>query len=393
MARELISAINKYYASKGSGTCIPRYNAYSMSDVYSALNDIGQNVFKNIGRTFGRPLWFRGQDKEEYKLVPSLFRDRENQQNAKGSYSMLSLAEEYRHQNFSARVNHLTQSHPKSRVEWQEVLQHHFGKTRFMDWSESVETAMNFALESFIDTKDTEDNCRKRSTVTPGIWVVNPYRLNEHVYDFFAESSNEAYIEKALRNIMPNSGDRKTIASDISKELMGNKAIYFNFGAEGVLDIAINGLVSVCILDEHYHYNAEHMKQLLECHEFNPFFYLIVRYYADALPVEADIGNRLLPPIASIQPYHSERIRAQRGTFTIFPNYCRTDASKQFARTEMDVVAIEYQSSIRDCFCYIRLCDPVRIANELIYAGERRPELYPDMQTYADYLETKSFFV
>lgn len=86
---------------------------------------------------------------ETYRLVPSLFRDRENKQNKNESYSTLSLAEEYRHQNFSARVSYLAQSNLRSRVEWQEVLQHHFGKTRFMDWSESVETAVNFAIEPF----------------------------------------------------------------------------------------------------------------------------------------------------------------------------------------------------------------------------------------------------
>lgn len=393
MAKKLVSAINKYCASLASGMCISKYNAYSMSDVYDSLNDIGKNVFKNVGDEIGRPLWFRGQSMEKYRLVPSLFRNRENRQNESNSYSMLSLAEEYRHQNFSARVNHLVQTNIRSRVEWQEVLQHHFGKTRFMDWSESIETAVNFALEPFIDTKDTEDNRMQRAVSTPGIWIVNPYKLNEHVYDFFASPEHKTYIERALQNVVASNTKRKTLASNIQKELKENKDIYFNFGGNKTLDIAIRGLVSVCILDEHYHYHAENMEQMLVHHEFNPFFYLLVRYYADALPVEADVNKEMIPPIASIQPYHSERIRAQRGTFTIFPNYCRTEAAKQFAGTDMDVIAIESQRDISDCFCNIRLCDPVRIARELIYAGERRPEMYPDMQAYADYLETKELFV
>lgn len=246
MARKLISAINTYYASMAPGACIPKYNAYSMADVYNSLNDIGQNVFCMTGNEIGRPIWFRGQSMETYRLVPSLFRDRENKQNKNESYSTLSLAEEYRQQNFSARVSYLAQSNLRSRVEWQEVLQHHFGKTRFMDWSESVETAVNFALEPFIDTKDTEDNRKKRAMISPGIWVVNPYRLNEHVYDFFADQENRAYIEKTLKNVIADSK--------------------------------------------------------------------------------------------------------------------------------------------------IRQCDPARIARELIYAGARRPEMYPDMQAYADYLETKEIF-
>lgn len=389
---KMYNAIKNFYATKDSGKCIHTYNAYSMSDVYEILNDIGQNVFQKKGDAAGRPFWFRGQENEDFILLPSLYRERDNKPNEAERYSTFSLAEEYRHQNFAARVSHLTHSGPKSKVEWQEVLQHHFGKTRFMDWSESVETAVNFALEPFIDTKNSMDNEIKRSVITPGIWVVDPHKLNEHVYDFFAKG-DQKYIERALENLFPEEDIRKEIGEEIKKELADHKDIYFNFDNSKIVDVAINGLVCVCVLDEHYHYNAEHLGNLIKSKEFNPFFYLIVRYYADALPVEADLHKELIPPLASVQPYHSERIRAQRGAFTIFPNYHRTDGAKQFAGTKMDIIALESQKKINDCFCNIRLCDPVRIARELIYAGERWPEIYPDIQVYADYMETKKFFV
>lgn len=391
MAENIIRRLKKYYKANASMSGIHVYNAYTMSDVYNILDDIGQNIFGIKKDTIGRPLWFRGQESEAYMLLPSLYRNRENKKNSKRSYSTLSLAEEYRHQNFSARVNHLIKTNPKNRVEWQELLQHHFGKTRFMDWSESLEKALNFALEPFIDTKDTWDNRNRRATNTPGIWVLNPYGLNEHIYDFFADAKNSEYVVDALKNLFPKS-DLVTKGQEIQSELGAMKDVYFNFG-DKKLDIAVNGIVSVCILDEYYHYNAENMVHMLERNEFNPFFYLIVRYYADALPVNAEINTELLPPIASVQPYHSERIRAQRGTFTIFPNYCRSEAAAQLAGTNMDVISIESQKKIADCFCNIRLCDPVRIAKELIYAGERRPEVYPDVQIYADYLETERFFL
>lgn len=394
MAVQMINALKKYYQPKGSNTaCIYTYNAYSMSDVYKILGDIGQNVFKKTGDSVGRPFWFRGQEEEQYMLLPSLYRERENKVNKQSSYSTFSLAEEYRHQNFSARVSHLTHSAPKSRVEWQEVLQHHFGKTRFMDWSESLETAVNFALEPFIDTKDTLNNEIKRAKITPGIWIVDPYALNEHVYDFFADEKNYAYVDKALASLFPGGAKRRKVGKRIQEELTANKDIYFNFDDSKVLDVAINGIVSVCVLDEYCHYNAKHMEHRIERREFNPFFYLLVRYYADALPVKAALNKSLLPPLASIQPYHSERIRTQRGAFTIFPNYYRTGGTKHFSGTRMDILALESQKGICNCLCNIRLCDPVRIAKELIYAGERWPVIYPDIQVYADYLETKKYFV
>ena len=392
MNNVFVKGLKRYYSSNLPGVTISAYNACSMADVYHILGDIGKNVFHNTGSAVGRPLWFRGQEHEKYMLVPSLYRNRENQKNNNSSYSKLSLAEEYRHQNFSARVNHLTQASSKSRVVWQEILQHHLGKTRFMDWSESVEKAVYFALEAFIDTKDTYDNRIRRKTITPGIWVVNPYRLNEHVYDFFTDAQNIDYIVDALRGLFPEN-ELGSTAAELQEELRYGKDMYFNFDENNIIDVAINGLVSVCILDEYYHYNAANMKHLLKRHEFNPFFYLLVRYYADALPVKADLNMDLIPPVASVQPYHSERIRAQRGTFTIFPNYCRTQAANELAKAGMDVIAIEAQKRIADCFCNIRLCDPLRIAEELIYAGERRPDVYPDIQVYADYLETERMFL
>lgn len=392
MAAKIMSTLKKYYSSNAPSASIRVYNAYTMSDVYRILGNIGRDVFRNTGEKIGRPLWFRGQEKEEYLLLPSLYRKRGNEKNEAGFYSKLSLAEEYRHQNFSARVNHLTRTNLKSRVEWQEVIQHHFGKTRFMDWSESLEKAVYFALEPFIDTKDTEDNRIRRASNTPGIWVLNPYKLNEHVYDFFSDKANEKYVTRALSGLFTGS-ELQYMAKKFQRELSKNKGIYFNYDKKEIIDVAINGMVSVCILDEHYHYNAADMKQMLRRQEFNPFFYLVVRYYADALPVDADVNADFLPPLASVQPYHSERIQAQRGTFTIFPNYCRTENAKSLADTKMDVIAIESQKSIADCFCNIRFCDPVRIAKELIYAGSRRPDAYPDIQVYADYLETKEMFL
>lgn len=368
---------------------IREYDAYGMSDVYKILNEIADSR-KND--TLGRTMWFRGQSYEHFMLLPSLYRNRKNGQNDSEYYSMISLAEEYRYQNFSARVSHLASTNPKSRVEWQELLQHHFGKTRFMDWSESIKTAVNFALEAFIDTKDVRDNRYIRATATPVIWIMDPYRLNEHIYEFFANSNNgEHYIKKAIKNLFEDS-EIDDVVHDIQKQLQSRKDIYFNFGSERQ-DIAINGIVSVCVLENYYHDNIAHMKHMLEHYEFNPFFYLLVRYYADALPVTADMNQELLPPLASIQPYHSERIRAQRGTFAIFPNYCRTRAAECFIGTKMDVVPIESQKGIADCFYKIRLCDPVKVAKELIYAGERRTEVYPDIQVYADYLETDQFFL
>lgn len=392
MFKNTKDAIVEYYKAEPEG-CISTYNVYSISDVYQILDNVRGHAFGiNLNDSFGRPLWFRGQN-DDKSLVPSLYRTRDNQCNSEGSYSKISLAEGYRFQNFSARVTHLAPTPLKSKMEWQELLQHHFGKTRFMDWSESVKTAISFALEAFIDTKDDKQKAYNRSTATPVVWVLNPYQLNEHIYDFFSSTPQGLdFIKKSLETLY--SPDKiAPLAYRIKNELKTYKNVYFNFTDNGNVDITINGLINMCMLDDYYRTHAYNMANLLEKYEFNPFFYLLVRYYADALPVNATVNTDLLPPLASVQPYHSERIRAQRGTFTIFPNYYRSEEICEFAGTPLDIIPIDSQRMIADCFCKIRLCDPVQISRELISAGERRPEIYPDIQIYADYIETQSFFV
>ena len=363
------------------------YNAYTLSDVY----DIVGVIFKKIeDLKIGQPLWFRGQGHEYYNLTPSLFRKKTAKPNDEKTYTSLSLMADYRFQNFNSRVNHLVNTSPESRIEWQELYQHHFGSTLLMDWSESVQIGLDFALEAYIDSNQNQRRY-DLDKLTPNLWVLNPMALNKKVYDFFAYPQNIDFIKKALNEFNYDEKTLKSEAEKIQKDMEKNFGIYGQVSSEGKLDIVIDELISICTLDKHRNMLSSNLKRLVESREFNPFFYLLLRFYADSLPVEVGPYKNTLPPLAALQPYHSERIRAQRGAFTIFPNYFMDSEAQQMDAINMNILSVEMQKKLTDCFYCIRLCDPITIVKDLMRCGERRTELYPDVQSYAEQLETKSF--
>ncbi len=108
---------------------------------------------------------------------------------------------------------------------------------------------------------------------------------------------------------------------------------------------------------------------------------------AEALKVEQWFG---ILPLAEGGRFHAGVENAEG----MEPFFCREDL--QAKMPFVGVVLISLRNTAKDFksgFCHIRLCDPVRIAEELIYAGERRPDVYPDIQVYADYLETERMFL
>ena len=85
----------------------------------------------------------------------------------------------------------------------------------------------------------------------------------------------------------------------------------------------MEGIPCLSVLHDLASQTRHNLQNLLKQKEFNPYYYLLLRYYADGLPVFIDESQEedFLPPLAVLQPYHSIRIKEQKGVFTIFPNY------------------------------------------------------------------------
>ena len=358
-----------------------KYNVSTLAEFYQALDYVNED-FKGEDESIVR-LWFRGQGCNDFNLIPTLYRGKYNHKINGSEYTLMNLKEDYRYQHIKARAFHNVASNPAYRSEWQEIYQHHFGHTRLMDWSESARTALSFALEPFIDTRDNKELEYRRQHMTPCVWILHPYRLNEKVYDYMAD--------QLMADVGKSICDSQMKWDFICDELRGNKNIYFD-GMDG--DIEIKGLISLCAIEDYRKNLGSRLTDAVKSFEFNPFYYLALRIYSDALPYEIqDPEKNILPPIALLHPYHSSRIRTQRGAFTMFPNYVVSGKAKQMCEhRHMDIRNMEEQSYIKDCLKVINVINPNQVAKELMLSGERRSELYPDIQTYADIIETQKYY-
>lgn len=313
-------------------------------------------------------LWFRGLEQTDisYHLEPSIYRyissgKETNHMNGQKTYGTLRLKEEYRYQHFVARNYDKVQNMPESMIEWQEVMQHYFSKTRLMDWSESAIVALNFALEAYVNPTEDREVLYKRRHNMPVIWVLNPVRLNKVVYNCFV--SNDQLIKSAMDGI--------AAIDDIIKEIKDQPQWYFELENNGG-NIGVNGLLSLSGLEFLRTSYGGALKQAVENRSFNPFFYLLLRYYSDGLGVK--VGD--LTPLAIIHPHHSARIHEQKGAFTVFPYYYDDTVAERKATP----FAMEHMPLCKSCLEKIMIMDAAAMAKQLKGIGVKRSHIYPEME-------------
>jgi hypothetical protein len=114
----------------------------------------------------GKPVWYRGQTKKNWKLVPSLAR---RTKTAKAEATLIKA--------FKQNAVTFLASPPRTEWEWMFVMQHYRLPTRLLDWTESPLTALFFAVEQ---------NPRHDGAV----WCIDPIALNKHAnisFSFDAE--------------------------------------------------------------------------------------------------------------------------------------------------------------------------------------------------------------
>jgi len=294
------------------------------------------------------PMWFRGHERQDWILLPSLLRSRSRNQ-----------SDTSREQAF--RVPYLTQAPMITSYDWTAMRQHHGMATRNLDWSECAMTALKFALKPFLepDRKGSMDQKHSRENCEPVVWVLNPAVLNSSVYnklrDLTVDTDRE--IAELLR-----ASDKKGEAKAEAKEKYFSDAF-----CEAPY---INGLFNLSVLNTKRVELGPELRDQVNKGHYSPFYWLLVQHYCDNVPIKKKWG---VPPLAILPPYHSARIYAQRGVFTAFPSYEANDGTRlsDFADFAMELHGSKYLTKVI-------LLNKEEIADQLRQSGERFSWLFPD---------------
>jgi len=108
--------------------------------------------------------WFRGHEKGEWQLIPSILRNGNQQHEFPLTKRFRLLAP-----GFGVDL-------PTDRLDqWLFVMQHNLAPTRLLDWTESLNTAILFACLDWIKQRDT------KKCFDGAVFLLNPTLLNKHV--------------------------------------------------------------------------------------------------------------------------------------------------------------------------------------------------------------------
>lgn len=360
---------------------IHQYKVYHFHEFVQIIEDIGK--LKSIQKNEPPVLWSRGHSVQEWNLRPTLIRGVElrplkNVQNATGR----ALEEELRKEHYIAKNYHFLAKEPGTSIEWMEVMQHHGVKTRMLDWSESVMHSLIFSLEFFFDNQ--KYRTADRIACSPCLWLLEPIEWNMTALQLII--NNDDIVDSCLEALPINFWQRLRIRTRM-KQIRNKLDEYMNINSAGHLKGIFN-LSS--ILGELKNMRTEDLVYLLEKGElYYCLCYILIHIY---LSTELRQVDQVLP-LAIVESYHSERIRAQQGAFTLFPYYEENSLFASAKNLKVPLDAMEYMHLGNSFLHKIQLCNPDEIAYEVMSAGMNISWLYPEMPVVANAIETRKIFI
>jgi hypothetical protein len=323
-------------------------------------------------------LWFRGLSHVNHSLLPTMYRSGLEVKRVKDcDYSLMHYAEDARTQHYNAKNFHFFAKEPSSRIEWLEVMQHHGVKTRALDWSESAIHSLMFALEPFFDHLKYKDDTRVKTV--PCVWVLEPGKLNKRIFDCIRDNND---LHSKIFNEFKGIADEKEIEKVVKEYGI------FESSCETRGTKHLDYIVNLSNINDEILRDRTRIGKLLEKgNVINPYYYMLARIYSDGMIMK----ETRLPPLAVVHPYHSERIKAQKGVFTIFPFYERED-DEHFKHLGVNLDAMEYNPYARDCLHKIIVSNPQKVAGELMANGINVSWLYPELPIVANEIEYHRIF-
>lgn len=145
----------------------------------TSVGNLVESLRRHINAYEG-PVWFRGQSKVDWPLVPKLLR-----------VTSPNPSEAFLINRFKQNATLLLSLPPKNDFEWIFLMQHHSMQTRLLDWTESPLVALYFAV-------------LENELIDGALWVLLPTVLN-NMSNYRPEYQHEvpSFEDELLQNYLP----------------------------------------------------------------------------------------------------------------------------------------------------------------------------------------------
>lgn len=138
-----------------------QYEISTVGQLGELIACIAEALKKSNSRVLGKneyPIWYRGQQSVEYKLIPSIMRKYKKQKEKQIDGESFSLVNFIRREFEEFRFRADGSQETIERVgytagDYIALMQHYSVASNFLDWTEDALSALYFALEGFLDEK------------------------------------------------------------------------------------------------------------------------------------------------------------------------------------------------------------------------------------------------
>lgn len=330
-----------------------KFRIYSLAELQFYLCYCREKFIENLQKlgdgyteTRNTKIWFRGQARQDYNLLPTAMRSYQGVD--KSEFSSFRSYEEYLFEQFKFRADGSQEARSNSKYtisDYIVLMQHYQESSNFLDWTENAFKALFFALERYIKKEKniikTDNPFSDDVPKSPNLTLFNPIIYNLLRRDTISHIVYEDNTEKYIKEIILNEINRN-----------------------------LNLIPNMSILKNEELYNM----------------FLLGDDRFDLVKIDNNIDNNLFLPIAISCSRLNARIRTQSGFFVAFNVYTpMTDENFSYFALEN----IQERFIDKSNFLYQIIIDESCI-NEIIFwltkeMGVSFTDVYPDLSKCKEY--------